>query len=62
MSLFGISKELQVRVCSHGEPLASLPAARESPLCRGEEEIGKALVNIGGIESSGCGGFSLAEW
>ena len=65
MDLFRISKELQFRVCKHGEPCASPRIAREEKLYyRRKEEVGKAIVNkesIGGIERLMCSGFSLAE-
>ena len=62
MGLFGISKELQSRVCNHGEPRAK---RRGKLLYYGEKEVGRAIVNeesIGGIESLKYSDFSLAEF
>ena len=56
MGLFGISRELQFGICSHGEPRASLHAAREGELFyRGEKEVWRAAV------VKRAHGFSLAE-
>ena len=45
MGLFGISGELQFRVCNHGKPCASPHMAREEEHCnREEKEAGKVIV------------------
>ena len=46
MGLFGINRELQFRVCSHGEPCTSPHTAREGEhFYKGKKEVGRALVN-----------------
>ena len=46
MGLCGISKELQFRVCNHGEDHASSHVARAGELFhREEKEVGRAIVN-----------------
>ena len=45
IGLFGISRELQLRVCSHGEPRESPRKAREEHFYREEKEVGRAIVN-----------------
>ena len=46
MDLFGISRELQYRVCNHGKPHASPHKARgEESFYIEEKEFGKAIVN-----------------
>ena len=45
MGLFGISRELQFRVCNQGESCASSPRAREGYLYSGEKEVGRVTVN-----------------
>lgn len=46
MGLLGISKESPLGICNHGEPGANPPAARdEKHFYRGEEDVGKAIVN-----------------
>ena len=55
MGLFGISRELQFRFCKHDEPRTSSRMAREGErFYRGENEVGRALVNR-------VYGFSLAQ-
>ena len=45
MGLFGISGELQFRVCNHGKPCASPHMAREGEhFQREEKEVGKDVV------------------
>lgn len=65
MGLLEISKELQSWVCSHGELCARTPAARgEKLFYRGEEKVGRAIVNkepVGGIERWMSSSFSLVE-
>lgn len=54
MDLFG-RRELQFRVCNHGEPSPSLCTEREREgFCTGKKEVGKAVVNK-------VHGFSLDE-
>ena len=46
MGLFEISRELQFRVCNHGEAHSSAHTAREEELFyREEKEVGRATVN-----------------
>lgn len=55
LHLFGIRRELQFRVCNHGEPSPSLCTEREREgFCTGKKEVGKAVVNK-------VHGFSLDE-
>ena len=66
MRLFKINKELQFRISNHGKTCASPYATRRGgrTLLKGKTEVGRAIVNkesIGGIESSKCSGFTLAE-
>jgi len=45
--LSGVSRELQFRVCNHGEPWANLPTAREGMhfiIRSGEKEVERAIV------------------
>ena len=46
MGLFGICKELQFKVCKHGEPLTSPCTAWEGEcFLKREEEVGRTIVN-----------------
>lgn len=46
MGLFGINRELQFGVRSHGEPCTSPHTAREGEhFYKGKKEVGRALVN-----------------
>ena len=56
MGLFGISRELQFRVCNHGKPCANPCKAREGDhFYRREKKVGRAIVNR-------VRGFSWAEF
>ena len=47
MGLFGINRELQFRVCSHGEPCTSPHTAREGEhFYKGKKEVGRALFTM----------------
>ena len=43
MGLFGVIRELQFRVCTHGEPRAGSPKTREGSFHSREKEVGRTM-------------------
>ena len=58
-SLFGNSKELQLRTCNYGEPHARLVKWKRGNFCRGEGEVGKGCyLKKNTLEETGSLKFS----